>query len=65
MEYYCPQRIDGVNKMSIAWIAILPVVMITVILASVFIYFVAKSNKTINLKKADEINQYLKKEELK
>ncbi|MGX9135671.1 hypothetical protein ACWV26_15010 [Rummeliibacillus sp. JY-2-4R] len=56
--------------MSIAWIAILPVVIIIVILASVFIYFVAKSNnknshKTIDPKIADNLNQYLKKEELK
>ncbi len=56
--------------MSIAWIAILPVVLITVILASAFIYFVAKSNrknshKTIDPKPTQDFNHYLKKEELK
>lgn len=56
--------------MSTAWIAIMPVVVLTVALASVLIYFVAKNNqrnshKTIDPKPTNHINTNYKKEEMK
>lgn len=56
--------------MSIAWIAIMPVVVLTVALAIVLIYFVAKNNKknshkTIDPKPTENFNNYVKKEEMK
>ena len=56
--------------MSIAWIAIMPVVVLTVALASVLIYFVAKNNKkdshkTIDPKPTQNFDNYTKKEESK
>ncbi|WP_158582399.1 hypothetical protein [Rummeliibacillus sp. POC4] len=56
--------------MSVAWIAIMPVVVLTVALASVLIYFIAKNNKknshkTIDPKPTENFNNYSKKEELK
>ncbi|WP_397539713.1 hypothetical protein [Rummeliibacillus pycnus] len=56
--------------MSIAWTAIIPVVILTVVLASVLIYFVAKNNKkdshkTIDPKPNQNFDNYTKKEESK
>ncbi|MGG0656599.1 hypothetical protein [Rummeliibacillus pycnus] len=56
--------------MSIAWIAIMPVVILTVALASVLIYFIAKNNKknshkTIDPKPTENFYYDSKKEEMK
>ncbi|WP_170061388.1 hypothetical protein [Rummeliibacillus pycnus] len=56
--------------MSIAWIAIMPVVILTVLLAIVLIFFVAKNNKknshkTIDPKPTENFYNHQKKEEMK
>ncbi|WP_312753946.1 hypothetical protein [Rummeliibacillus suwonensis] len=56
--------------MSVAWIAIMPVVILTIVLAIVLIYFVAKNNqknshKTIDPKPTENFNDDSKKEEMK
>ena len=56
--------------MSIAWIAIMPVVILTVLLAIVLIFLVAKNNKknshkTIDPKPTENFYDQLKKEEMK
>lgn len=43
----------GVITMSTAWIAIMPVVVLTVVLASVLIFFIAKNNQKNSHKTID------------